>query len=46
MALHTPEVSSMLEETGDDVESATDMEEPVYEGSNADNYVPTRLIST
>ena len=33
MALCTPEVSSMLNETDDDVEFATDMEEPVCEGS-------------
>ena len=33
LAFYTPEVSSTLKETDDDVEFATDMEEPVCEGS-------------
>ena len=33
LALRTPEVSSTLKETDDDVEFATDMEEPVCKGS-------------
>ena len=33
-----PEVSSTLKETDDDVKFATDMEEPVYEGSEEHNY--------
>ena len=33
LALCTPEVSNILKETDDDVEFATDMEEPVCEGS-------------
>ena len=38
LALCTPEVSSMLKETDDDVELATDMEEPVCEGSEERNH--------
>ena len=38
LALHTPEVSSMLKETDDDVEFVTDMEEPVCEGSEEHNH--------
>ena len=37
LALRTPEVSSTLKETDDDVEFATDMEEPVCEGSEEHN---------
>ena len=33
LALRMPEVSSTLKETDDDVEFATDMEDPVCEGS-------------
>ena len=38
LALCTPEVSSTLKETDDDVEFATNMEEPVYEGSEEHNH--------
>ena len=38
LALRTPEVSSTLKETDDDVEFATDMEEPVCEGSEEHNH--------
>ena len=42
LALRTPEVSSTLKETGDDVEFATDMEEPVCEGSEEHNHQQER----
>ena len=38
LALSTPEVSSTLKESDDDVEFATDMEEPVCEGSEEHNH--------
>ena len=38
LALCTPEVSRTLKETDDDVEFATDMEEPVCEGSEEHNH--------
>ena len=40
--LHMPEVSSTLKETDDDVEFATDMEEPVCEGSEEHNHQQER----
>ena len=42
LALCTPEVSSMLKEMDDDVEFATDMEEPVCEGSEEYNHQQER----
>ena len=42
LALCTPEVSSMLKETDDDVEFATDMEEPLCEGSEEHNHQQER----
>ena len=42
VALCTPEVSSTLKETDDDVEFATDMEEPVCEGSEEHNHQQER----
>ena len=42
MTLRTPEISSMLKETDDDVEFATDMEEPVCEGSEEHNHQQER----
>ena len=42
LALCTPEVSSMLQETDDDVEFATDMEEPVCEGSEEHDHQQER----
>ena len=42
LALCTPEVSSTLKETDDDVEFATDMEEPVCEGSEEHNHQQER----
>ena len=38
LALRTPEVTSMLKETDNDVAFATDMEEPVCEGSEEHNH--------
>ena len=38
LTLRTPEVSSTLKETDDDVEFVTDMEEPVCEGSEKHNH--------
>ena len=38
LALRTPEVSSTLEEMDNDVEFATDMEEPVCKGSEEHNH--------
>ena len=38
LALRTPEVSSTLKEMDDDVEFATDMEEPVCKGSEEHNH--------
>ena len=42
MVLCTPEVSSTLKETDDDVEFATDMEEPVCVGSEEHNHQQER----
>ena len=42
LALCTPEVSSTLKETDDDVEFATDMEEPVCKGSEEHNHQQER----
>ena len=42
LALHMPEVSSTLKETDDDVEFATDTEEPVCEGSVEHNHQQER----
>ena len=42
MALHLPKVSSLLEEIDGDVEFATDMEEPVYEGREDDDHQQER----
>ena len=42
MALHTPEVSSMLKNTDDNVEFAMDMEEPVCDRSEDDNHQQER----
>ena len=42
LALCRPEVSSTLKETDDDVEFATDMEEPVCEGSEEHNHQQER----
>ena len=44
LALRTSEVSSTLKETDDDVEFATDMEEPVCEGSEEHNHQQERHI--
>ena len=46
LALRMPEVSSTLKEKDDDVQFATDMEEPVCEGSEEHNHAPTRTTST
>ena len=42
LTLHTVEVSSMIKETDDDVEFATDMGEPVCEGSEEHNHQQER----
>ena len=42
LVLYTPEVSSMLKEMDDDVVFATDMEEPVCEGSEEHNHQQER----
>ena len=42
LALCTPEVSSTLKETDDDVEFVTDIEEPVCEGSEEHNHQQER----
>ena len=42
LALRPPKVSSTLKETDDDVEFATDMEEPVCEGSEEHNHQQER----
>ena len=38
LSLRTPEVSSTLKETDEDMEFVTDMEEPVCEGSEEHNH--------
>ena len=42
LALRTPEVSSTLKETDDNMEFATDMEEPVCVGSEEHNHQQER----